>query len=424
MTGKLKPPGNTSNPDPRGRGATGALGPSAVPKGSTPKVSPDVKKSPGAEAPRAFEPPADWDAFLKGFADVSEPQILMDIGALRGRKDFVAIEKALTAYLRYHGQKHAAPWMYEQLATAMEINKRDPAAIKTAIGWGAYLAQQGKDPVALIAASDQLLLHKYYEIALTRKFEGDTRVRLADVLDQAMEAASSRAEPILMSLVLAENLKDPERMGDSAETMLSLGWPGGDPIWRTEVPRRVRDLAKTLRLEGRGPEAKALLDRLPAIEARDLVVQLTWTGDAALDLIVDEPLGASCDHFTPRTVFGGALIKEGRGKDKEAIYSCPRGFDGDYTIRVGILYNDEKTPAQTAKLEIVTHEGTDDEEVTARTLSLSKLAPTTITLKGGRRKTVLPYQALNQINAPENSDASDVKGKPLKLPSGTTRPKP
>ena len=42
----------------------------------------------------------------------------------------------------------------------------------------------------------------------------------------------------------------------------------------------------------------------------------------------------------PRTVFGGALIKNGYGIHPEEIYVCPRGFNGKYTIRVSNIWAD------------------------------------------------------------------------------------
>ena len=33
------------------------------------------------------------------------------------------------------------------------------------------------------------------------------------------------------------------------------------------------------------------------------------------------------------------------GKHPEEVYVCPRGFDGDYTIRIDSIYNNEKKPA-------------------------------------------------------------------------------
>ena len=203
-------------------------------------------------------------------------------------------------------------------------------------------------------------------------------------------------------------------MAAAAETLLSLGWPGSDGAWRVEVPNRMAALAKLLREDGRADEAQALLDRIPKVEARDLVIRLTWNGDAMLDLMVDEPLGATAGHDNPRTVFGGALVKEATTKDHEAVYVCPRGFDGEYSARFRILYNDEKRPAQIAVVEAITHEGTADEKVTITKVSLAKPKTVKVALSGGRRTKVLPYEVPKTINTPRmvapKADESKAKG--------------
>lgn len=330
---------------------------------------------------------------------------------LRGLKDFPGIEKALRAYLKYH-QKHAAPWMLSELGVAMEINQKaagatqDPDAIKLAYGRCAGLAMKNNEPIALIAAADVLLAHKYYEIDVPEGVGGPGKVRLGDLLDQAIKLSPHRWQPILMSLALAEQIKDPKRMADSAETLLSLGWPEVDGTWRVEVPRRVTALAKTLEADGRAAEAKSLLDRLPGLEARDVVIRLTWKKEAILDLEVDEPLGATAGPMLRRTVFGGALVKTGKTKDPETVYICPRGFSGDYVARVKVFYNNDKNPVRIATLELITHEGTPEEKVVTKTISLDKPQEVKITLDKGRRTKVLPFEAPNKINMPADEPAA------------------
>ena len=403
-----KPVRSQNTNPPRGQGAAVAPGPAAVPVAAQPKAN--------------KAPVSDYDAYYKAQKDVSEAQIALDLNYLRSLKDWSGVEKALTAYLKYHG-KHAAPWMLGLLGDTMEINKRDPAAVKVAYGRYARMASASKDPIALIAASDALLAHKYYEIEVPAGLGGAGTVRLPDLLDQAMKAAPQRPHPILMSLVLAERLKDPKRMADSAETLLSLGWPGVDGAWRVEIPKRVAALAMTLREDGRTAEARELLDRLPGLEARDVVIRLTWERGGMLDLVVDEPLGATADHFNPRTVFGGALVKEGKPRDREAVYVCPRGFSGDYVAHVKFVYNDDANPTTVASLELVTHEGTPDEKVITKRISVSKPEPVAITLKDGRRKNVLPYEATQVINTPK-PELTEPKTDPAKAAPATQKPGP
>lgn len=402
MNDALTPPGRadtsqTKSPS-RDRGATGAPGPAAV--------------SGAIGAPKAnTSPVADYDAYYGKQKEVSEAQILMDVGYLRGIKDWTGIEKALAAYLKHHG-KHASPWMYEQLGMAKEIlnkegkgPKRTPESIRLCFGQAADLARRSKDPIALIAACDSLLLRKYHQIDLPAP---SAPVRLTELLDQAIAAAPQKPQPILMSLVLAESQKDPKRAYDAAEKLMSLGWPGVDGAWRVEVPKRLNALVKALREDGREADAMSLEERIPGLEARDVVIRVTWGGDAMLELFVDEPLGATASHFSPRTVFGGALVKEGTPKDHEIVYVCPRGFDGEYVARVGVLYNDPKKPAQVAVVELITHEGTGQEKVQIRKVSISKPAASRVTLEGGRRKEVLPYEVPLQINTPK-ADAAKPK---------------
>ena len=195
-----------------------------------------------------------------------------------------------------------------------------------------------------------------------------------------------------MSIILARATKDAKRMGDAVERLLELGWPGDDDRIRLEARQQAESLAKMLREEGRDDEAEALLARLPEAEARDLYVRLTWFGDADLDLVVEEPLGATARYQTPRTVFGGSILKNGYGSHPEEVYVCPRAFDGDYTIRVETIATDPEKPVTQATLEVITHEGTADEQKQVRTIKLGPAPiPVVVSLKGGRRKVTLPY---------------------------------
>ncbi len=155
-----------------------------------------------------------------------------------------------------------------------------------------------------------------------------------------------------------------------------------------------------------------------------MVVRLTWTGEVGLGLNVDEPLGATANYKCPRTVFGGTIVKEGRGKDRESLYTCPRGFDGEYTVRVETLYNDEKNPVRTAKVEAITHEGSPDERKQVFTVNLAKPEPVKFSLSGGRRKDVLPYESLPRVLPDREEKPKPAKTKDgTKPPAGTAKPK-
>jgi hypothetical protein len=273
--------------------------------------------------------------------------------------------------------------MYSALALATKMNGGTEANIKTALGYAADLAQKGRNPNDLVSVADQMLIMGVSD-------------RVGPLLDQAMELVPHRGEPILMSINLAQKTHDPKRMGDSVDRLLSLGWsgePGFDEGLRRDARKQVETLAKSLRESGKAEEADALLQRLPESEARDVFVRLSWVGDADLDLAVDEPLGATARVRTPRTVFGGAIVKNGYGSHPEEVYVCPRGFDGEYTVHVETIWNNPDKPALQATLEIITHEGTPQEHKETKTIKLGDKAPepVTFTLKDGRRKKAMPY---------------------------------
>jgi hypothetical protein len=298
---------------------------------------------------------------------------------LNQSQKFVDVHAALMGYLTQR-PKNAEPWMYEALAMAIEMIHGKPEDIKVALNYAADLAQRTHNPNHLVSVADKMLLKGYYD-------------RVGVLLDEAAAKVPHRAEPLWMSVLLAQKKKDPKRMADSIEGLLSLGWPGNDDYARTEARNQVEKLATTLREEQRNAEADALLARLPEAEARDVFIRLTWDGDANYDMIVQEPLGAFAQYTTPRTVFGGSIIKDGYGKHPEEVYVCPRGFDGEYTVRISMVYNDPKQPPTRLTLETITHEGTPAEKKETRMLRPDdpQASPMVVTLKGGRRKHVLPF---------------------------------
>ncbi len=323
--------------------------------------------------------------------DESPADLQDHVAILNVNKKFDDVRCILYAYLRFHG-KNTEPWMYEAYALALKMNNASPADVKTALGYAADLAIKSRNPNFLVSVADLMLYNGIY------------LERAGELLDQAADLIPHRGEPMAMSIILAQKTRDPKRMGDSIERLLALGWPGNDEAIRHDARKAAETLAKTLREDGRVKEADTLLTRLTDAEARDLFVRLTWVGDAGLDLVVEEPLGATAKFVTPRTVFGGSIIKDGYGKHPEEVYVCPQGFDGEYTIRIETTYNNPEKPALKATLEIITHEGTPQEHKETRTVTLGGKTPpepVTVTLIGGRRKKALPFLAPTRVAPPE-----------------------
>lgn len=310
--------------------------------------------------------------------DKASEKLRETVRLLNLSRKFNDVHAALTGFLQ--NTKDPEPWMYEALALAIEMNQGKPEDIKTALNYAANLAQKSHNPNHLVSVADKMLLKGYFE-------------RVGPLLDEAASRVPHRAEPLVMSINLAQKTRDPKRMGDSIDRLLSLGWPGNDEYFRRESRAQAEKLAASLREEGHKEEADALLARLPESESRDVFVRLSWDGDADFDLAVQEPLGAVAQYAMPRTVFGGSIIKNGYGNHPEEIYVCPRGFEGDYTVRIACIYSNPSKPPTRLTLETITHEGSPQEKKQTLTLVPDdpQAKPAVVTLKGGRRKTVLPF---------------------------------
>ncbi len=304
-------------------------------------------------------------------------------------KQFDQVEAVIKKYLFYQG-KNAEPWMYEILVKAIEARKpHTEEEVSTCLSYAAKLAKRSKNPEDLIRVADMLVVRNLYQKVGTAGAETD----VAELLDLAAEKAPMNAFPPMMSINLATKLKDPRRMGDSTDALLSLGWPGYDDKLRRDSRVQVQNLIKVLREDGKTADAEALDARYVASEARDVYARLTWATNADIDLIVGEPLGATAEFKTPRTVFGGAIIKNGFGSHPEEVYVCPRAFDGDYTFRIEPIFNDPNKPAVEATLAVILHEGAEGETRIDHRFDLSKPDTLTVKLMGGRRKVVLPFIA-------------------------------
>jgi hypothetical protein len=389
---------------PKGSKSAAQAGPMirpARPGGSDRPLIP-IGPGPGA-SPRpagSVDPYQYWSDYYRKHDETAE-QLRETVRLLNLSRKFADVHAALRGYL-VQRPKNRESWIYVAYAIATEENQGKAEDVKTSLNYAADMAQRSHNPNDLVRAADQLYIRGYYD-------------RVGALLDEAATKIPHRAEPLIMMINLAQKTKDANRMSDAIDRLLSLGWPGNDEYFRREAHNQADRLASTLREEGRGAQADALLARLPAAEARDVFIRLSWDGNADFDLIVQEPLGATAQVSTPRTVFGGSIIKNGYGNHPEEVYVCPRGFDGDYTVRIAMVYSDPKKAPTRLTLETVIHEGTAEEHKETHTLTPDdpKAKPVVVHLQGGRRKLVLPF--LSPAAAMEAMTAS---------PEGTRRAKP
>ena len=374
-------------------------------------------KSASAKVPAA-DPFLVWDGYYKS-RNEKPSQLYETVAPLLADKSnnnmsLRHAEAAIKAYLRYHG-KQAEPWMYEWLIKTIESRKGPESEVRTAIGYAGALAKRNKNPNDLVRVADMMVVRDFSGPVGDPGFE----TSVGELVDLAAEKVPNNAIPPMMSVNLAGKTKDPKRMADAAERLLSLGWPGFDDKMRGDLKTQVKLLQDSLRNDGRFNEIKSLEHDVAESEVRDVYVSLKWAGEADLDLVVEEPLGAIAQYQTPRTVFGGALIKNGFGKHPEEVYVCPRGFNGDYKIRVETIFNDESNPAKDIVMTVITHEGGADEQRQETKVNLDQQKPIVVQLRGGRRKDVLPFIAPPE---PPPLAAKELKPPGAEKPAATSPP--
>jgi len=155
-----------------------------------------------------------------------------------------------------------------------------------------------------------------------------------------------------------------------------------------------------LEAEHRTEEAKKYKAALDAAVVRDCVMVVRWTGDADIDVLVEEPAGTVCSLRNRRTSSGGVMLGDcvsqagqaGSGVSSE-VYVCPKGFSGTYKALVRRVWGD--VTANRVRVDVYTHYKTGAETCVSKTLTLDKdQAALQFDLADGRRTDSLKDQQL------------------------------
>ena len=332
---------------------------SALP-GVTQPVAP-AKVKPGAAAPEAtarssdtgpipllasgVDPVQGWQDYFAG--NTPHParvrEVVLQFNDKRDHEQVIALlEAAITA-----GQ--AQPWMYEALALTMDVVGRPREEVERVL-------------LSNVDFSVVNVPNTLYSAAMLTRF--DRRDRALSLYRQAAKMDPSRAETYVLALKLANDLEAPAEIGWSAAGVLAYVWTRDWQDRHREADAIAKSWDKSLRMKGQVKEADALAAEVAAGRIRDLDCELTWSGTGDLDLVIDEPRGSVCSFETTRTSGGGVHVHDGYGPDQKNTwerYVCPRGFAGDYRIRVRHMSGE--IVGKRATLKITRHAGTPSEKV-------------------------------------------------------------
>jgi tetratricopeptide (TPR) repeat protein len=245
---------------------------------------------------------------------------------------------------------YAQPWMYEALALAMQADKRPKEDIERALMSAVDFAN---------SASDLMNIGIYMaRVGLDE--------RALKLLRQASSLEPYRHEPYMHGLKIAQRLKDESGIRWACAGILSQAWPSDKKEVVDNAKFAADALLESLRKDGKADLAEQFSKALEEAQSRDCKVVVSWTGNADIDLTVEEPTGAICSFRNPRTTGGGVLqddaflnLKAPGGNSSSEYsesYILPQGFSGQYKVLVRRIWGQVATGKVT--VDVYTHHGT------------------------------------------------------------------
>jgi tetratricopeptide (TPR) repeat protein len=350
---------------------------SVAPKATTaPKTATKTETSPKTgkiqiEISEGADPNIVWDKYFTD--NVPEPAAVRDAARrLMDKKQYAHLIAFVKAALR-HGD--AQPWMYEALVIAMQADNRPPEEIERAALSAVDFAQ---NPLDLM----------YIGIYLTRLGLDEPALK---IFRQVAVMAPTRHEPYVYGLHAAKRLNNLEGLQWASLGIVSQAWPKEQSdVWKSGL-YAAKDIMEKLRAEKRTKEAEDFEKRFYEAIHRDCVIVVQWTGEADIDIMVEEPSGSVCSLRNPRSTGGGILLGDGgslfgaKEDGHREVYVCPRGFDGTYRLMVQRVWGRVTTGKIT--VEVFTHYNSANGKKLRKSISLEDdKALVAFDLKDGRRK--------------------------------------
>jgi hypothetical protein len=340
------------------------------------QIQPSRPESIQIEIARDADPYQAWDAYFARHEPTAEA-VRDAARRLMDAQQYDHVVAFIQGALR-HGQ--AQPWMYEGMVLAMQAADRPGEEIERAV-------------MSAVDFADNTLDLMYVGVYLSRLGSQHPSLhrRALDVFRQVSRLEPLRPEPYVHGLRTAQRLGDLEGVQWATLGILGQAWSGQEAeIWNHAL-RVAKATLDQLRAEGRVREAEAYQAQLDQAVVRDVVVRVTWTGEADIDLLVEEPTGTVCSLRNPRTVGGGVMLGDGSSRlgglaidGYQEVYVCPKAFDGTYRMLIRRVWG--RVTTGKVNVEIITHYRTDDARRLAKRVSLDQDETLVVfDLEGGRR---------------------------------------
>ena len=389
---------------------------------AAPQAAPIAPKAnPGFEAAK-FAPVAEVKPIQITLAEGADPTKVWDAHFAANSEEPAVVRATVRTLFKAQKPEHAAavimaalrhgqaqPWMYEALGLAMESQGARVSEIERALLSAVDFSNQPDD---LLKVADYMLKSNFGGGAL--------QGRALDLYRQVSKMQPTRPEPYVYGLRIAQRLDDVEGLKWTSLGIVSQAWPHDQILIYEAGLRTANALVERLKSEKRAAEAEAFQAALAAAQVRDCTITVSWSGDADVDLIVEEPTGSLCSFRNPRSTAGGVLIGDTYDKATNLhteTYVCPQGFNGDYRMLAKRVWG--KVTADTVTVDIVAHKGSPKQKTFHKQIPLDgDQAVSSFDMQNGRRteslkdvqvaNAVQGQMALgNQILAQQLSSASD-----------------
>ena len=271
---------------------------------------------------------------------------------------------------------HVQTWMYQAYALSLKATNAPNDEVERALLSAVDFAEIPEEVLHVAARLEDIGSH-------------EAALRLCKDVSR-MEPY--RREPYVLGMRLAKASNNSEGLKWACAGVLSQAWPQA----YADVLEEARLISKALHAEmieqGKTEEARAFSETLKAAASHDAVVRVSWTGDADIDVAVEEPSGTVCSYATRTSAGGGTLLADsfpGSPQDKEGTvsetYLCPQGFSGQYRLLIRRVWGKVSTGRVT--VELLTDTGRPTQNVVRKEVPLAdKDALVIFEVKDGKRK--------------------------------------
>ena len=281
--------------------------------------------------------------------------------------------------------------MYEALGLALQAQQAPAEEVERAIMSAADLSGN----------AEEIMLAAVYLARLGHES------RALKLLQEVAQTNPSRPEPYVQGLELARRLNDAQGVQWAVTHILQQAWPKEQ---RHVQDKAVRIAQATLQelLEKSPGEAESFRAAVQQAIARDCLVKVSWTGDADVDVMVEEPAGTVCSLRNQRTTSGGVLLGDAfahatdKSSEMSETYVCPEGFAGRYRVLVRRIWGD--VTAGKVTVDVYTNQHTPQQKHMRQQIPLAdKDALVVFELPEGRRSESLTE---HQIASVANTQAA------------------